>query len=188
MKLAYLLGSTCVFLPLISGCDRNVGNHEIIHAGNQTFLLDKATGKTDLIEDTTLVPIRELDTAAVGAKSWPVQTIPQLGNVQLTIRTKYRDGHMLYAIDAMPFAGSLEKAFSETQDYLRQPTIYLDMYDIDGFQTGEPIALVIRGATRVVDEKGKVHGLSWNGSQPMSSETYKAAATQSVTWAGFDKN
>jgi hypothetical protein len=82
-----------------------------------------------LVDGVTLVAVKAPDAAAGDevakrAMSWPQQTIPQLGNIKLTVRTKYRDGIMLYSVEARPFQGRMEKEFNTTgSDHLREPTI-----------------------------------------------------------------
>jgi hypothetical protein len=182
-----------VAVTLMSGCDQLSGKHEIVRAGNQTFILNKSSGEAKLIDGTSLVAIKSPETAQGDdqikkAKVWPVQTIPQLNDIKLFIRTKYRDGSMLYVIVASPFQGVLEKEYNAgASAYAKQPTFLLDLYDADGFQTGDAVILKVRGATRVMNEKGEIDSLSWTGTQPMSLETYRATTTQNVRWASFAK-
>jgi hypothetical protein len=178
---------------LLAGCD---AKYEIVRAGSQTFVLNKHSGDAQLVQGSTLVPVTkqlpsELESTARRAKSWPSQDVSQLGDIKLVVRTKYRDGELLYEVVARPFAGRLEREFSGTSgEFGRQPTLMIDFEDEDGFRAGEPIELKIRGGqgTRILNEKGEAHALSWTGSQPMSVETYAALKSQSVRWYGFSKD
>ena len=188
-----LLGA--VMLVVLAGCDQLGGKFEIVRAGTQTFILNKATGEAQLVEGVTLVKVKlpevsTTDEATKKAKNWPTQDIPQLGDIKLTVRTKYRDVQMLYEVNLAPFQGRLEKEFNGVPgEYLRQPTMFVDFYDEEGFRTGDAIELKIRGGggTRVVNQKGETYALSWTGSQSMTLETYRASKTQNVRWAGFGK-
>jgi hypothetical protein len=181
--------TTAVLFIFVAGCDGR--NYEIVRAGDQTFLVEKSTGSTRLIEGTSFVEVKARpavlpDDSAGRAKSWPAQDIPQLDNIKISTRTKYRDGKLLYSVEATPFKGRLEKEFAANRaTYLGQPTVFLDFYDSDGFAVGEPLELRVPGATRIVNAKGEAHALSWTGTQTMTLDTYRAAQYQSVRWAGF---
>lgn len=180
---------------LLAGCNQSSDKFEIVRAGTQTFVLNKSSGDAHVIDGVSLVKVTVpesvgTDSVSKQAKNWPVQEIPQLGNLKLVLRTKFRDGRMMYSVEVTPFQGRLEKEYlGGSSDYLRQPTIYIDLYDEDGFATNEPIDLKIRGggATRVVNVKGEPYALSWSGSVPMSLNAYRASITQSVRWAAFSK-
>jgi len=182
------------FCLLLIGCNPQE-QFEIVRAGSQTLVLNKSSGDVQVIDGVSLIKVKvpesgSTDFVSKQAKSWPVQEIPQLGNLKLVMRTKFRDGRMMYSVEATPFQGKLEKEYlGGGSDYLRQPTIYIDLYDEDGFATSQPIDLKIRGggATRVVNEKGESYALSWAGSVPMSLDAYRASINQSVRWAAFSK-
>lgn len=182
------IGVSAVCL-LVAGCDNTAGKFEIVRAGNQTLLLNKASGETKLIDGTSLIAVKSPDASPSDkGKEWPDLTIPQLGDVNISIRTKYRDGRMLYTVTATPFQGRLQKDYQLQQtNYALQPVLIIDLTDSDEFRVGEPLELKLRGATRIVNNKGETHSLSWTGSQAMSAESYKAIFSQGVRWAGFSK-
>jgi hypothetical protein len=188
MKAVFICMS--VICLLLAGCDNTAGKFEIVRAGNQTFLLNKATGESKLIDGTSLIAVKSPDASPSDkGKEWPDLTIPQLGDVSISIRTKYRDGRMLYTATATPFQGRLQKDFQLLQNnYALQPLIIIDLTDSDEFRVGEPLELKLRGATRIVNNKGEAYSLSWTGTQAMSAESYKAIFSQSVRWAGFSKD
>jgi len=177
----------------LAACDQTVGKHEIVRAGNQTFLLNKVTGDAKLINGASLVAVKAPEPTADGetvkkAKTWPEQTINDLQGVTFKLRTKYRDGVMLWNIEAGPFAGELEKTYKAPQtDSSVQPTVWFELYDDEGFKTGEAIELRIRRGSRTVDAKNEVVELSWTGTQPMTPETYSSASLLSAKWSGFTK-
>lgn len=195
MKQTFVVTALIGIATLLSGCDKISNRFDIVRAGNQTFVLNKSTGEAKEIQGTVLLPIKEVeavpnDEVSKQAKNWPAREIPQLGNIKPTVKTKYRDGQMLYSVEATPYTGTLENEYNLAKsDYIRQPTIYIDFSDADGFSIGIPIELKVRGggATRVVNEKGEAYALAWTGAQSMTVGTYKAAVSQSVRWAGFAK-
>ena len=190
-SLIVLAISTIVFL---GGCGQGADKFDVIRAGNQTFVLNKNNGDVQLVDGVSLVKVKAPESAddrsSKQAKKWPNQVIPQLDNLKLEIQTKYRDGRMMYVIVATPFDGILGKEYAGSgSNYLREPAIYIDFSDEDGFPTGDAIQLKIRGggSTRVVNPKGEVYALSWTGSQVMTLDAYRASTTQSVRWAAFTK-
>jgi len=177
----------------LAACDQTVGKHEIVRAGNQTFLLNKVTGDAKLINGASLEAVKAPEPTAEGetvkkAKTWPEQTINALQGVTFEVRTKYRDGVMLWNIKAGPFSGELEKSYKATQpDSSVQPTVFFELYDDEGFKTGEAIELKIRRGSRTVDSKSEVVELNWTGTQQMTPDTYSAASSVSTKWYGFNK-
>jgi len=188
-KLAVL--SAAVFA--LTACDQISGKHDIVRAGNQTFLINRATGEAKLIDGTTLVTVKALEPIANGepfkkAKTWPEQSINDLQGVKFNLRTKYRDGAILWTIEAGPFPGELEKVYKATQPgSMVQPTVMFELYDDEGFKTGEAIELKIRHGSRTVNSKNEVMKLNWSGAQPMTPDTYRSAAFVSTRWYGFKK-
>lgn len=177
----------------LTACDQFSGKHEIVRAGNQTFLLNKATGEAKLIDGASLVAIKAPEPTAGGepykkAKTWPEQSINDLQGVKFKLRTKYRDGAMLWTIEAGPFAGDLEQVYKATQlGSLTQPTVLFELYDDEGFKTGDAIELKVRYGSRTVNSKNEVIELNWSGMQPMTPDTYHSAAFVSTRWYGFKK-
>jgi len=164
------------------GCDKWNEDYELVRAGDSTYLLNTKSGETRLLAGNTLVPIKaaDLKDPTLGtAKTWPGYT-PTEG-LKLAVRTKYRDGQMLYVVEASPFSGRLAKEFSSSAN----AAIVLDLYDSDGFVAAEPIRLRLREGTQLVDSKGVTQSLSWSGAQAAPTESYGAVETISVRWVGF---
>lgn len=178
---------------ILAGCDQLSGKHEIVRAGNQTFLLNKGTGEAKLVDGTALVAVKAPDASAGNepfkkAKTWPQQQINDLPGVKFKLRTKYRDGAMLWSIEATPFAGDLEQAYKATQlGALAQPTVMIELFDDEGFRVGEAIDVKIRLGSRTVNDKNEVVELNWSGMLPMSEESYKSTFLVSTRWYGFKK-
>lgn len=192
MSIRTLAAATAALLAL-TACDQIAGKHEIVRAGNQTFLLNKATGDAKLIDGASLVAVKAPEPTAGGepfkmAKTWPEQSINDLQGVKFKLRTKYRDGAMLWSIEAGPFPGELEQTYKATQiGSLLQPTVMFELYDDEGFKTGEAIELKVRLGSRTVNSKNEVMELNWSGTQPMTPDTYRSAAFVSTRWYGFKK-
>ena len=177
----------------LAACDQISAKHEIVRAGNQTFLLNKTTGEAKLIDGTSLVAVKAPEPTAGGepfkmAKAWPEQSINDLQGVKFKLRTKYRDGAMLWSIEAAPFPGELEQTYKAIQlGSPLQPTVMIELYDAEGFKTGDAIELKVRLGSRTVNSKNEVVELSWSGTQPMTPDTYRSAAFVSTRWYGFKK-
>ena len=177
---------------ILGGCDQLSGKHEIVRAGNQTFLLNKSNGEVKLIDGTALLAVKTPDPTGnesfKKAKTWPQQAINDLQGVKFKLRTKYRDGAMLWAVVASPFVGELEQRYKLTQiGALTQPTVMFELFDEEGFRVGDAIDVKIRLGSRTVNEKNEVTELNWSGTLPMSEETYKSASFASLRWYGFKK-
>ena len=178
----------------LTGCDQLTGEHDIVRAGNQTFLLNRSSGEAKLIDGVTLIPVKSPDPMNADApfkqaKNWPDQSINDLKDVKFKVRTKYRDGAMLWIVEGGPFAGALEKQYKPAgTDLYRQPTLLIELYDPDGFKTGEAIEIKIRSGSRTVNEKNEVYALTWSGTQQMTADTYRAAAFISTQWYGFSSD
>lgn len=195
MNLKAKIGTVLTLSLLLSGCENFSANHEIVRVGNQTFLLNKATGEAKIIEGERLIELKapsasptnstNLDFARK-AKEWPEIAISNLGDLKLKVRTKYRDGAMLYAIEAVPYKGVLQKA-RENSKSTRPPKILLNSYDTDGFPTGQVVELYMTSATQRVNDKGEVMALLWEGRQSMDLDTYKDGAYLEPTWMGFEE-
>ena len=111
-----------------------------------------------------------------------------LQGVKFKLRTKYRDGAMLWSIEAAPFPGELEQTYKAIQlGSPLQPTVMIELYDAEGFKTGDAIELKVRLGSRTVNSKNEVVELSWSGTQPMTPDTYRSAAFVSTRWYGFKK-
>ena len=177
----------------LAACDQISGKHDIVRAGNQTFLLNKATGEAKLIDGASLLAVKSPESTAGGepfkkAKAWPEQSINDLPGVNFKLHTKYRDGAMLWNIEAAPFPGELEQTYKAIQlASLLQPTVMFELYDDEGFKTGDAIELKVRFGSRTVNTKNEVIELNWSGMQPMSPDTYRSAAYVRTKWYGFKK-
>lgn len=183
MKL-YLL-QALVALPFLASCDFPGSKFEIVRSGNQTYLLNKQTGDSKLIDGTTLVDMRSTEFSSpevAKAKAWPAQKLPGVGQVSLAINTKYRDGTMLYVVTASPYEGSLAKAATQSSGVA---DINFTLYDVDSFEIGQAVELPLSSGLRVIDDKGKPTAMRWAGSRGMSSATYREAAVVSFGWKNF---
>lgn len=177
----------------LTACDQISSKHEIVRAGSQTFLLNTATGDAKLIDGTSLVAVKAPEPTPSNdpykkAKTWPEQAINDLQGVRFKLRTKYRDGAMQWSVEASPFAGELQQVYKGTQiTAFTQPTVMLELYDDEGFKTGEAIEVKVRLGSRTVNAKNEVIELNWSGAQTMSPDTYRSAAFVSTRWYGFKK-
>jgi len=172
-----------VLLMSVVGCEKLTAKHQIVRAGEQTFLLEQTSGEVKLIQGTAIIPIKVVGELATEAKVWPDYNLPNVADIKLSIHTKYRDGKMLYLVEASPFKGTLENAWGGANS---SPAFHVDFTDRDRFRVGEVISLLVRDATRIVASKGEIVSLSWTGSQPMSIDAYQEVDHPEVRWSGFE--
>lgn len=183
MKLRFI--SSLAAICLLASCDLGTNKFDIVRAGNQTYLVNKQTGESKLIEGTTLIDVRAPDNASIEtarSKIWPSQKLPNVGEISLSIKTKYRDGRMVYVITASPYDGALAKNALQS---LVAAQINFTLYDSDSFEIGQVVELPVREGSRIVDDKGKATAMQWAGSREMSSASYREAVGIVFGWKGF---
>lgn len=180
------IAAAAVLSLTLAGCLEKEPPYEITGSASGTYLLNKETGEVKLIVGARLFPVAEPSSQAdaVGmAKTWPPQTPSGVPGVTVILRTKYRDGEMIYEAEASPYIGVLETTRGSMGRIGAAFTLHL--YDADAFQVGDKTDLILREATPVVDEKGTPALLQWTGSIPMSESTYNAVTGIGVGWRGF---
>lgn len=160
---------------------------EITGSASGTYLLNKETGEVQLIAGTRLLPVQApspAEGAAGNAKNWPAENPIGAPGTTVTVRTKYRDGQMLYEVTATPLDGVLKDVY---EDRSREAAFILQMLDIDAFPVGEEIDLVLRRGTPVVNLEGVATKLPWTGSASMSEASYRALSSSQIGWRGFPR-
>lgn len=169
----------------LSGCNEAV--YEVTRAGNQTFLLNKKTGEAKLFDGLTILPLKVPDSAQADAKVWADENLPSIGKnpVTFAVRTKYRDGKMLYVVKASPYEGTLASAREHA--YLT-PTVVARGVDKDNFEVEEEIRLPLKQAIRNVTPEGKPTHLEWTGSVAMSIDSYRSMQRLNFVWFSFPEN
>ena len=180
-----------VMLLTLTGCDLGSGKFEIVSSGNRAFLLNKATGDAQAIEGNELVVLKPQqpktsDDTLKTAKTWPEQGVLENSALKVSARTKWRDGKMFYEARIFPYAGVLEREY-KTTDFGRTPRVVINLVDSENFPVGEVELKLRSGPTRIMNDKGETEFMQWQGSVPMSSDSYRAATALSVTWSGFSK-
>ena len=96
---------------LLGGCLQTEPPFEVTATGNGAYLLNKDTGELKFIDGTRLLPVEAPSTAisaSGSAKTWGVDQPSGAPGVSVSLRTKYRDGQMLYVARATPYAGVIE--------------------------------------------------------------------------------
>lgn len=116
-------------------------------------------------------------------KVWRQQTVGALNNAQLSLATKWHDGHMSYQFEMKGYPSSLSEKRANTRAYeLHQPRFTLIFLDESGFKLFDH-QIPFSEMTRVVDDSGKPAGLSAKGRTYESADTYRKAVTWEVTWS-----
>lgn len=170
---------------LLGGCLQKEPPFEVTATGNSAYLLNKETGELKFIDGTRLLPVEAPSTgvsASGSAKTWGVDQPPGAPGVSVSLRTKYRDGQMLYVARATPYAGLIETTRSNR---LSGAAFSIYLADSDNFPVGEMIDLLLRDGTPLVGSDGKPGSLEWSGSQAMSASDYAAIAGTATGWRGF---
>lgn len=170
---------------LLAGCLQKSEPYELASAGNAAYLINRSTGDLLLVDGVRLIPVLPMDAPTrleEQATEWPLHAPGGVPGVQLTSRTKYRDGFMLYVVSAEPYEGVLSEARTTAGT---SPAFLLRMSDADGFPIGEPISLDLRSSTLALDENGTVGSMRWSGSVPMSPAAYSTATSLRFGWVGF---
>jgi len=112
---------------------------------------------------------------------WPPITLEPLGDVELSLTTKWRDGRLLYQFNVdgyTPEIAAAKDAGNADSEWA------LRFLDEDGFETAS-VAVPVSGMTKSVIDQGKYGGLSTNSNTLMSADEYRRAVTWSIAWSGF---
>lgn len=188
MKPSIICASALVLTVGLAGCDLGTSapKYSIVESGKRAFLLNTQTGDTQEITLAGLKPVQsakaklDIETAV---KRWPSQNIPPLPGVTVSVRTKHRDGRMFYIAEAGPVDGPL--AGARAMSY-RSPQFILSLNDGDAFAIGEDISIKFNEATTVLGgPDNKPSSIQWEGSVIMPYETYSAATSLTIRWAGI---
>ena len=180
--------------PTLPGCDIGADKFQLVRAGEQTYLLNRSTGDLKSLNGATYERIAERvqqqpDESIRQMKAWPDLSFSYLPKVKFRMRTKYRDGAMLWKVEAAPFQGDLEREYqAAVSDPLRKPVVWIELFDADEFKTGSSLEVLLRRGTRLIGESGEVQALVWSGSMEMTAEAYRDARAANLRWNDFTKN
>ena len=182
-KLSSTIAASGLILALL-GCEKSNGEYAIVESGDATFLLNKSSGQTKIISGAVLVDVIPLHADATDpislAKDWPAVDLTD--GIKLYAKTKYRDGHFMYVVEASPLSGRLLLERNNS----RFSSITVELYDLDGFVL-DRVRLPLNEGVRVTNAKGIAESLQWSGSQRISPDTYRAVSSVGPTWQGFSE-
>jgi len=113
-------------------------------------------------------------------KVWPPRTLEQLGGVKLELTTMWRDRRIYYQFVVVDYSPQISIARDERPN----ATFTIEFLDASGFRMFEHTVRVASMA-RVIDDSGARVGLSWQGTESLSSDLYRSAALWQIKWGGF---
>jgi hypothetical protein len=178
-----------VLVGLLAGCEKKE-QYDLVNAGNGlVYRINKSSGEVTLIVGSQLTKLDESrgSTKEEPKKSylanWAAQTLSHLGDITVKVKTTWREGKLLYILEASPYAGRLATARENRTSNAR---FNLNFCDADGFVV-LTIPAILSEMTRTVDENGKPSGLRMNSSIPCSVEACEAMKVLSVGWADFSE-
>src|SRR5258708_1689106 len=102
------LSIAVALLALLAGCEKRE-TYELLIAGNGlVYRLNKTSGEISLIVGSQVTKMEEWR----GSKkdeprknyliNWPEETLSQVGDIQLKLKTTWREGKMFYILEASP--------------------------------------------------------------------------------------
>ena len=115
------------------------------------------------------------------AKSWPTETISQLGGIKAHLKTSWRDGQLYYLYSVSPASGDAEdiKEFNEAFKRSRLEDTYFTVYLYKGGLS--MVELKVHFVTMTYDVNSPK--LERNSTTSLSVENYQAATTWDVKWS-----
>ena len=180
--------SIIIFIVLISltaGCKGERYEMKEDRQG-RIIRLDRRTGEVTVLEGDSLIQIispKDLEKLSE-AKSWPTETISQLGGIKANLKTSWRKGQLYYLYSVSPASEKAIniKEFNEIFKRGRLGDHYFTMYLYKGGFNMMELRVPLVSMTSLVDVEGKTTKLERNGAISLSVENYQAARTWDVTW------
>jgi hypothetical protein len=191
-----------ISLTFLVGCD-DIGlgktgrySGEMDAAGN-FLILDTKTGNVEVLKDEQLILIPK-DKDLEQVKEYPAQNIPGMPVEIGELRTKFRDGKLLYQGYVKPIINQPQDGSNKTAEaasvlfermealweggsQYRSRQITIQLFDKDGFEILN--FMVTRGEmTRTVDRNSNPVKLSFDGSEPISAKDFESINGYSFSW------
>jgi len=119
------------------------------------------------------------------AKSWPTETISQLGGIKAHLKTSWRDGQLYYLYSVSPASEDAEdiEEFNEVFKRGRLGDHYFTVYLYKGGLSMVELKVPFVSMTYDVNFEGKTTKLERNSATSLSAENYQAATTWDVKWS-----
>lgn len=171
-------------LGLLTACSPPARFETVATSDGRLYRLDRWFGGMALVNDSQLVAVRPFATAqarfradnpfAIEApKTWPIDSIPQIGARAVTLVSRCRNGYFDYKLTVEPvpqrYPGSTGEPFA------------LHLLDGAGF-TLTSQALGVTSFSRRVDDAGKPVALLTEGRLPLALEDCLFVASWNVSW------
>jgi len=119
------------------------------------------------------------------AKSWPTETISQLGGIKAHLKTSWREGQLYYLYSVSPASEDAEdmEEFNEAVKRSRLEDHYFTVYLYKGGLSMVELKVPFVNMTYDVNLEGKTTKLERNSATSLSAENYQAATTWDVKWS-----
>lgn len=176
-----------VSIVLLFSCD--VGRYSLEQGEDgRLYRVDNKTGKVAVLEGDKVVDLftpeeREQEKRSLEAlsapKKWTVISLKMLDNVNLALRTSWRENKMYYIFDVTPYTKRLRE--NRESDYASLTSLTINMKDLAGFNLLK-IKIPLISMNGVIDSSNKVIGLTINSETDCSVEKYKDIANWDVEW------
>jgi len=175
----------------LSGCAATNRYELSKDSAGRLVRLDTRTGEVMSIEGDRLTPITGTAATAAqtgpkiqqvtlpeGGRSWPVLTVPALGNPSAALTSDWRDGNLHYVLELYPLSKRLKLVHSE---YYGDSSFSLIVSDATGKQSARTDLPTSR-LTRVFSTARNIEELSAEGDIPMTKEQYDSLAGWQLLW------
>jgi hypothetical protein len=153
------------------------------------YRIDKQSGDLSLIVGTQVTKLEEPevkkgdDNKRRHVMTWPDRQNKQLGDLNLKLKTNWRDGKLYYNFQVSPYAGRIEREFQKSGSNAR---FLLRFYDQDGFETFV-LPIQLSEMVKEVDDTGKIDVVTMNTTTTCDLQTYEALKLWMVGWGGFQE-
>jgi hypothetical protein len=176
-----------LFFSALIGCSRNEEYDLITSQSGRIYRLNKNSGEISLVDGTKITKLpepiqsemsRESAKLLVELRSWPKRSLPQLDSLQVSLKTRWRDGILYYIFFASPHNKRLREAHDS---YPTSKNFTLKLMDAHGFVLID-IPMTLSSMSKVVNEMGQAEGLQMNDHVTCSSEMCLALDQWSLSW------
>lgn len=185
--------ATLLCVLVLAGCA--TGRYELTRdEAGRLMRLDTQTGEVVLVEGDKLTPVKETKMGATKAdtkdeeiplvelpdnsKSWPMLTIPELGNASAELTSYWYNGKMRYVLELYPLSKRLNLIYG---GYYTNPTFSLAMKNAAGKQVVWT-ALSGNRLKHSMNKKRKVEELSGEGVVVISKAEYDSLTNWELRW------
>ena len=153
--------------------------------GGEVVRLNRLNGAVALVQERGLVPLQEIEdqTGATPVTAWPVITFGQFGGIRAEVRTRWRDGKVLYRLTVQSDSTQAPaKARVMAGSWMwRVQSWTLNFVDSTGFKAFD-LTVPTNTMTKIQNDSGTTLYYDINDAQPVSRSDYRAAKRIDIQW------